>query len=224
MTISTDLRERQRFEHLVLGRKRPPATIPEKPAGVSRQEWKIQKKRLRDAGQALVAGIEERVSLRERWSHKANGTPETHEHADRAARRPGSLARLHASGAIDDDQLAAADGIADAYRMVTAGVAIRTASLVARVDGGGHGKAEAAMFAGIHADFTYDLWRRTIGAGAAPVLDVIVHDQGLTLVARHYGMSMPRARRMLARALDHWWTARGEARPSARAAAAAGHA
>ena len=201
-----DERERQRFDHLVMGKLRP------SPA---------RTRKLRKAGVVLAPGIEEAVQLRERWSHKAQGTPETHEHADQLRRRPGSLARLYASGAIDDDQLAAADAILEAYRVVTAGVAVRTANLSARVDSSGHGKAETAIFGRMLSDLTYSEWRRGIGVSANAVLDVIVHDQGLTIIARQYRMSMTRARRMLTQALDLWWVARGLVKPSARIAAAA---
>ena len=187
-----DERERQRFEHLVLGKPRPST-------GRTR---KVRKRAV-----LLVPGVEARVQIRERWSHKAEGTAETHEHVAMAQRRPGSLARLHASGAIDDDQLAAAEGILDAWRGVVAGVAVRTASLEARVDGGGHGKAEGEMLGRVHADLAYGRWRQAVGGDAAAVLDVVVHDQGLTIVARRYRMSMARARRMLVVALDQWWLA-----------------
>ncbi|KKI18243.1 hypothetical protein XM50_14340 [Sphingomonas sp. Ag1] len=171
----------------------------------------------------LEPGIEERVQLRERWSHKAQGTPETHEHADRARRRPGSLARLYSTGAIDADQLAAADEIAAAYRSITSGVSIKTASLEARIDGGAHGRAEHHALGTVFADFAYDWWRSAVGSSAEALLAIIVHDVGLTIVARRYGLSMPRARRMLTEALDLWWTGRGTTKRAARAAIAADH-
>lgn len=205
MTITTD-RERQRFEHLVLGKPRPRAART--------------RKTKRAAEIALAPGIEERVQMRERWSHKAQGTPETHEHADQAQRRPGSLARLVATGTIDIDQLAAADEIANAYRLITAGVAVRTASLEARVDGGSHGRAEAQALGIVYADFAYSWWRDAVGGCAEALLAVIVHDHGLTIVAHRYGLTMPRARRMLIDALDLWWVGRGRTKQAARVAAA----
>lgn len=204
MTITTD-RERQRFNHLVLGQQRPKPTRTRKA------------RRSSPSTVVLAPGIEEHVQLRERWSHKAQGTPETHEHADRARRRPGSLARLYATGAINADQLAAADEIAAAYRAITAGVSIKTASLEARIDGGGHGRAEAQALGAVYADFAYDWWRSAIGGCAEALLAIIVHDLGLTIVARRYGLSMPRARRMLTDGLDLWWTGRGTTKRAARA-------
>ncbi|MEG8025064.1 hypothetical protein QP162_12695 [Sphingomonas aurantiaca] len=77
----------------MLGEPRP------KPKGANRR-----KKGKAPATVTLVPGIEERVQLRERWSHKTNGTAETHEHAAAQARREGSLARLVGTGAIDAHQ------------------------------------------------------------------------------------------------------------------------
>lgn len=195
MTIETE-RERQRVEYLVLGRARPRPNIS-----------KAAKRRKPPRPIQLAPGVEERVAIRERWSHK-QGTPETHEHADEARRRPGSLARLFQSGAIDKDQLAAADQIAEAYRAITADVRVRTASLETRVDGGCHGRAETISIGRLHTELAYDRWRAAIGGCADALLSVIVHDVGLTIVAREGGISMPRARRMLTDALDLWWVGR----------------
>lgn len=203
-------RERQRFEHLVLGRHRPRPSASSKAAGKRRKRGKA----LRISTAVLAPGIEERVALRERWSHK-QGTPETHEHIDRARRRPGSLARLYESGAIDKDQLAAADQIAEAYRTVTADVAIRTASLETRIDGGSHGRAEQLQLGRVHADMAYSWWRAAVGGCADALLRIIVHDVGLTIVAREARMSMPRARRLLTDGLDLWHRARRETRREA---------
>ena len=46
------------------------------------------------------------MALRERWSHK-QGTPETLEQASRT--QQGALARLYRTGALDANQLAAAE-------------------------------------------------------------------------------------------------------------------
>lgn len=195
MTIETE-RERQRVEYLVLGRARPRPTIS-----------KAAKRRKPPRPIRLAPGVEERVAIRERWSHK-QGTPETHEHAHEARHRPGSLARLFKSEAIDKDQLAAADQIAEAYRAITADVRVRTASLEPRVDGGRHGRAEEVSIGRVHADLAYTRWRASVGGCADALLSVIVHDVGLTIIAREHGISMPRARRMLTDALDLWWTSR----------------
>ena len=196
--IETSARERQRVQHLVLGVPRP----------------KPPKRRRSRVGVALEPGVEEWVALRERWSHKAAGTVETHEHADRARRRPGSLARLFDSGAIDKDQLAAADQIAEAHRAITADVAIRTASYETRIDGGSR-MPEEAMLGHVRAEFTYGWWRDHVDGPIDALLAVIVYDIGLTIVARRQGISMPRARKLLTEALDLWWKGLGVTRPDA---------
>jgi hypothetical protein len=179
-------------------------------------EWKVKRAALLAAGATLLPGIEERVALRERWSHR-QGTPETHEHNFRAQSRPGSIARLYSSEAIDRDQLAAAHEIAEAYRSITSDVNIKTASLETRVDCSSHGKMEGQQFGRVLVDIAYDAWRGMIGADAGLLLSVIVYDVGLTVAARRNGMSMPRARRTLCNALDLWHQLKGR---SVRAAAA----
>lgn len=206
-------RERQRFHHLVLGRPRPKQ-------GQAPAPRKRCKRRIGKAAEPvlLLPGIEERVQLRERWQHKQAGTPETHEHADHMARRPGSIARLFASGAIDREQLAAAEAIAEAHRAITADVRVRTASLETRVDGGEHGRHAAELFGRVRAELTYDRWRALVGGPVDLLLSVIVYDVGLTIAARRYRTSMPRARRLLGDALDLWWTCLGRTRRAAATA------
>lgn len=186
MTISSS-RENQRVQHLVLGAPRP----------------KPPKRRRSRAPIRLEPGVEEWVALRERWSHKAAGTAETHEHAEQARLRPGSLARLFDSGTLNKEQLAAADQIAEAHRAITADVAIRTASLETRVDGGMR-QPEVQLLGLVWNELAYAWWRNTVRGPIDALLAVIVHDVGLTIVARRYAMSMPRARRMLVDALDLW--------------------
>lgn len=197
-------RERQRFEHLVLGRHRPKGATS-------------RRVRRKAAPVVLAPGVEERVQLRERWSHKAQGTPETHEHHAAEQKRPGAIARLWNAGTIGDDHLDAAERIASSYWAIARDVIVRTASLEARVDSSGHGRAEEEAYGAVLADLTYDAWRRALGPAGDLVLAVVVHDTGLTIAARRHGMSMPRARRVLIEALDLWWVARGVSRTSAKA-------
>lgn len=197
-------RERQRVAHLVLGAPRPAPSLPERPKGLSKMEWRVEKARLRQAGSVLAPGIEERVQLRERWSHKARGTPETHEHAAAEARREGALARLHATGAIDAHQLAAAEEIMAAYRAVTADVTVRTAKLEPRGTGGGPLAASAERISAVILDRAYSAWRDAVHPHGAMLLSIIIDDVGLTIAARRARMSNRRARAVLVAALDRW--------------------
>ncbi|WP_230630667.1 hypothetical protein [Sphingomonas sp. Leaf37] len=203
MTITTE-RELQRVSHLVLGRPRPAPALPRKPAGMSKQEWKVEKQRLRDAGQQLVDGVEEHVQLQERWSHKANGTAETHEHAAVSAGREGALLRLVRTGAIDAHQLAAAEKIAEAFAAITAEVTVRTARWGDRNPGGGPNAAEAVPIAAVIQQRTYQRWREATGVHAPMVLAIVVDDVAVTAAARRWRLSNRRARSILVTALDRW--------------------
>ncbi|WP_156359491.1 hypothetical protein [Sphingomonas sp. Leaf28] len=189
----TTEREQQRVAHLVLGEPRP------KPKGANRR-----KKGKAAATVTLVPGIEERVQLRERWSHKTNGTAETHEHAAAQARREGALARLVGTGAIDAHQLAAADQIAEAYHSITAEVAVRTANLEPRSSGGGPHSASHAPIAAVIRERAYARWREAVAPHGAMLLAIIVDDMALTTAARDWRLSNRRARSLLVSALDSW--------------------
>jgi len=190
--ISFADRERQRVEHLVLGRPRP------KPGRNKARKGKVA------PIVRLAPGIEEAVLLREDWAHKANGTAATHEHAAVEARREGSLARLVATGALDIHQLAAAQEIIEAYRSVTADVAVRTADLEPRCSGGGPDSASAARIGAVLREEAYGRWRRAIGSDGAMLLAIIVDDMALTTAARRWRKSNRTTRAILIRALDGW--------------------
>ena len=185
-------REQQRFTHLVLGQPRPKHKI----------SAKRKKTKIANVVQ-LVDGVEERVLLRERWSHK-QGTPETHEHVAAEAKREGALLRLHATGAIDAHQLAAAEQIATAHRAITADVAVRTAKLEPRGSGGGPDAASAERISAVIRDRAYSEWRERVAPHGAMLLSIIVDDIGLTIAARRWRMSNRRTRSILTAALDGW--------------------
>lgn len=191
--FSPEEREQQRVAHLVLGAPRP------KPKGANRR-----KKGKAPATVVLAPGIEERVQLRERWSHKANGTAETHERVAIEARREGCLARLVATGAIDAHQLAAAQEIGEAFQAITAEVSVRTARLEARGSGGGPLAASAAPIAAVLRERAYDRWRDAVGVHVTMLLAIIVDDVALTAAARRWRLSNRRARAILVSALDSW--------------------
>lgn len=195
-------REEQRIAHLVLGAPRPEVTLPKRPKGLSRLEWRGMKERLRRDSVTLAPGIEERVALHEAWRGIA-GTPETLEHVAIATRREGSLARLARSGAIDAHQLAAAQDIATAYEFITADVAVRTAKLE-RGGGGGPNAADAEPIARVILERSYTQWRNDVAPHADMLLAIIVEDIGLTIAARRWRLSTRRARSILVLALDRW--------------------
>lgn len=184
--------ERQRFEHLVLGRPRP------KPGRNRARKGKVA------PIVRLAPGIEEAVRLREDFSHKAQGTAQTHAHAAAAARREGSLSRLVMTGAIDAHQLAAAQEIAVAYEATVAEVAVRVACYDVRGTGGGPLAPSAEPIAAVLRERAYSAWRAAVGVHGAMLLAIIVDDMALTAAARRWRMSNRRARGVLVTALDRW--------------------
>ena len=200
-------KERQRVAHLVLQIKRPTLKVT-----VGRRGGR-HKPKLVDQPAPLVPEIERAVALRETWSHKNAGTPETYEHA--ARKQQGALARLFQSGAIDRGQLASAEQISRIYDSIASAVAIGTASLETRVDGGkAPGDRHVELFAQVRGELAYTRWR-TMSSAIGPVsalLEMIVEDVGLTEVARRYRMHNRRVRQLLVDALNLWPRCLGLAR------------
>jgi hypothetical protein len=184
-------RERERFEHLVIGKARPKA-----PTGKRMRKGKA-------LPVALPPGIEEAVALREDWSHKANGTPETWEYATRT--HQGALAQLHLNGSINDDQLAWAAEIAKAAESIERDVDVRTASLEARVDMSRHGTEAEQRLSVVRLHMAYTHWREQLPAPKRLVLDMLVGDPiGFTVAARRHRVHHRRAKRELIAAIDRW--------------------
>lgn len=145
-----------------------------------------------------------RVQMLDRWGHKNAGTAETHE--AHSQQRPGAIARLHASGYLNDDELAWSQEIATAAARIMADALVRTASMETRVDGGNrrNGGAFFEALGAVWGEMAYSRWRALLGARAAIVLDVVVHDIGLARAAQAHGMHARRARRLLTDALLLW--------------------
>lgn len=190
-------REQQRVDHLVLGKPRPVERVTEGKRKGRRKPKTIERPA------RLEPGIEEAVRLREDWDHKAVGTPETHERAGRT--HSGALAQLHRNGTITNDQLEFAAQIANVYRSLEADVAVKVASLEARVDQSRRGHTPAESIYRVRMHLAYGYWRDLIPAPKALVLDMIVGDAiGYTIAARIYRVHNRRAKRLLLEALDRW--------------------
>lgn len=143
-----------------------------------------------------------RAELLDRWHHKNEGTPETHEAHRR--RRAGAIARLHASGYLTDDELAWSQEIAAAAAQLMADATVRTCSLETRIDVSRHGDAFFEALGAVWNEMAYSRWRAAMGTDAAMVLDIVVHDVGLVQAAGRRGVHVRRARKMLVDALHMW--------------------
>lgn len=145
-----------------------------------------------------------RARMLDRWSHKREGTPETHEHASR--QRQGPLARLCQQGYIDADQLAWAMEIAAVAESIERDVAVKCSSYEMRVDH--QGSAKDVLAEGVHwvrMQVAYSWWRDRIPQPRRAVLDMLVGEPAsYSTIARTYRMGKKRARKILIAAIDLW--------------------
>lgn len=190
-------REQQRVDHLVLGLPRPVERVTE-----GKRKGR-RKPKMVDMPVTLEPGIEEAVQIREAWNHKAYGTPETWERS--TSTHDGALIQLHRNGTIDKDQLEWAAQIANVYRSLEADVAVKVASLEARVDqsrGGGRA-AEGVLRVRLH--LAYGYWRDMLPMPKQLVLDMIVGDAiGYSVAAKRHRVHNRKAKRELIAAIDRW--------------------
>lgn len=191
-------RERQRVDHLVLGRPRPVETVI-----AGKRSGRVRPKKV-EVPVRLEPGIEEAVQVAERWSHKAKATPQTLEAAN--CTHQGALAQLHANGTIDAEQLEWAAEISNVHRSIESDVAISVASLEARVDGGGRGRSRVVeSIKRVRLHLAYGLWRDDLPAPKGMVLDMIVGDTiGYTVAAKRYRVHNRKAKRLLIQSIDRW--------------------
>lgn len=190
-------RERQRVDHLVFGKARP----VEKAPAPGRKKRKRAKTALRPV--TLAPGVEEAVARREAYAAAA-ATPETLDHARRCAHR-GALVQLHRNGTLSDLQLEYAAQIASVYRSLEADVAVKVASLEARVDQSRRGATGGEAVYRIRMHLAYGYWREALPQPKRLVLDMVVGDTiGYSVAARLYRVHPRRARRLLLAALDCW--------------------
>ena len=145
------------------------------------------------------------------FGHRRNGTVQTHQAAAVLELRQGALARLHRSGAISNDQLGWALEIAAEHERIDADVAVRSASLEARVDVSRVDNAAFESLGRVRRAMAYTRWRAALpdllpdrSTAAQHVLAMVVDDLGVTWAARRLRMSVRRTRKVLTDALDLW--------------------
>ena len=146
----------------------------------------------------------DRAIIHDRWSHKNEGTPETHEHASKVSL--GSLSRLYMSGRITIDQLAWAVEIATVAEYIERDVAIRIVSYEPRIDNQASSRdVLVESIIRVRQEVAYGYWRKRIPEPKRAVLDMLIgHVKSLTAVASAYSISRRRVRRLLISAIDLW--------------------
>lgn len=145
-----------------------------------------------------------RAEMLDRWDHKREGTPETHEHASRTWQAP--LSRLLEAGHIDREQHEWACEIAAVAESIERDVAIKGASWEMRVDCSGSGRlnlAEGVMR--VRREMAYSWWRERIPHPRRAVLDMLIGEPlPFSAVARRYRMGHRRTKRLLIDAINLW--------------------
>lgn len=120
-------------------------------------------------------------------------------------RSTSSLARMADNGQITLDQLAAAFEIAAVAENIQRAASVRCASLEARVDSSG--SARDALVERLHLvrmEQAYSLWRSHLPVPKRMVVDMVLADRALFVIARAHRVGWPKARQRLVRALDGW--------------------
>lgn len=116
-----------------------------------------------------------------------------------------SLVRMHQTGRLDNEQYAAAIAIARVAERIERSVAVRCASLEARVDcSRGSRDALFERLSQVRDEATYTRWRKQIPLPRRMILDMVLIDRPMSTTARMHGVRWEIARVMLIDALDLW--------------------
>ena len=172
-----------------------------------KESKKLSRAARAEADPLLRAELEaaaERTTMLDRWKHKNEGTPETHEKASR--QRQGTIARLYEQGTIDADQLGWAAEIAAAAEEIERDVSIRPMAYEPRIDCA-HG-TDGLLIEGLYRvrrSVAYTHWRSKLPAPKRMVLDVVATEQvSLRVSAERCGVHRRLVKREVIRALNAW--------------------
>ena len=120
-------------------------------------------------------------------------------------RSKSSLRLMNENGTLSDDQYYAALQIAGVAERIESAVAVRGASMEARVDCSGSGRSAIVESLGaVRMERAYTEWRGRLPMPRRMFVDMVLTDGNLFATARKYGMGWPKAKRQLANALDLW--------------------
>lgn len=172
------------FDGVILEEERPGA----------HRKAAMNERRLRDARERAESD----------WSHKNEGTAQTHERAARMTQGP--LARLYMAGDLTADQLAWAVEIGETAELIERDVAVRVVSYEPRIDCQASGRD--VLVEGIHrvrCEWAYSHWRAELPHPTRAVLDMLVGEPvAFSTIAQRYRIHKRKARRLLIAAIDRW--------------------
>lgn len=120
-------------------------------------------------------------------------------------RQQSSLKLMHERGSLSAAQYVAALDIATVAERIERSVAVRGASLEARVDTfPGRRDVLFERLAHVRREAAYTKWRQRLPMPRRMVIDMVLADRDMKATARVYRMGWPRAQRLLRNALDTW--------------------
>ena len=164
-----------------------------------------------------------RLSIADGWSHKRDGTPQTHE---AAFTRGNPLLRLFEAGDIERDQLASAEEIGEVMARIERDVSMGAISYEPRVDTSRSNCVHASLvflegIRWVEMELAYSLWRARLPRPPRLILDMLGAEPiPFSTVALRYGIHKRRAKRLLIDALNRWPEAREDAEATLEAARA----
>jgi hypothetical protein len=153
---------------------------------------------------------EERRLQRENFTAKWRaweGTPETQARiaAVPRHRRQWPLDRMLAQGKISREEHGAGEEIARVIEAIEGSVALRSASLEARVDCSNSSRDALVEALGrVRAEVTFRVWRQALPKPPRMILDMITTNQSYVAIARKYNFNWRTARKRLISALRAW--------------------
>lgn len=120
-------------------------------------------------------------------------------------RQMSAIALMHERGHITEEQLHAAQQIADVAERIERSVSTRAHSLEPRVDqSGGARDPGIESLSRVRMERTYSAWRDRLPMPKRLVLDMVLADRAFTRIAQRHNVAPSRAKRLLVNALDNW--------------------
>lgn len=120
-------------------------------------------------------------------------------------RQMSAITLMHERGQITEEQLHAAQQIADVAERIERSVSTRAHSLDPRVDQSGSARDPGIeSLSRVRMERTYSAWRDRLPTPKRLVLDMVMADRAFTRIAQRYNVAPSRAKRLLINALDNW--------------------
>lgn len=146
----------------------------------------------------------ERLQAEARWSHKNEGTAQTHDYASRT--REGALVRLYTAGSITADQLEHANEIGSVIERIHADVHMGIINYEPRIDRSTNQPIlllESIRW--VRLEMAYGWWRPRAPSPIAAVIAMLGPDpMPFSTAALVHRMHKRKARRILIDAIDLW--------------------